>query len=142
MVPSLFLRRATGAGHMAKEWAKRFYNGKRWIRCRDAYIQERILIDGGMCEECHKNLGYIVHHEIILSPENINDPDVSLNHDHLKYVCKECHDQYEGHGVGHGKVRPLCIFDEDGQPISLRECDRTPPVPEKGKTGAGDRPPR
>lgn len=87
-------------------------------------MQERLLIDGGVCEECHENTGYIVHHTIILSPENICDPEVALSHSHMKYVCKACHDQYEGHGVGHRKVRPLCVFDAHGQPISLREVDR------------------
>ncbi len=112
---------------MAKEWAKAFYNSKAWIRCRTSYIAERIMIDGGMCEECQKNPGYIVHHKIILTPENISNPEVTLNHKYMEYVCKDCHDTFEGHGAGgHGKVRPLCIFDENGQPISLREID-TPP---------------
>lgn len=110
---------------MAKEWAKAFYNSKAWIRCRTSYIAKRITIDGGMCEECHKNLGYIVHHKIMLTPENISNPDVALNHRYMEYVCKDCHDAFEGHGVGgHGKVRPLCMFDENGQPISLRGVDK------------------
>ena len=36
---------------MAKEWAKSFYNGQKWKRCRNAFINERIGIDGGMCQE-------------------------------------------------------------------------------------------
>lgn len=119
--PALFLRR-----EMAKEWAKKFYNSKRWIRCKDSYIDYRVGIDGGMCEECHNNLGYIVHHKTTLTPDNINNPDVSLNHRELKYVCKDCHDEYEGHGFGHKKKKPLCLFDANGQPISIREIDRAP----------------
>ncbi len=38
---------------MAKGFAKIFYNSARWKRCRDSYIQQRRIIDGGMCEECH-----------------------------------------------------------------------------------------
>lgn len=94
--------------------------------CRDSYIQERINIDGGMCEECGENMGYIVHHDLLLTPENIGKPEVALNHKHMKYVCKECHDRYEGHGVGHKKAEALCIFDEQGQPISLRGIDNPP----------------
>ncbi len=109
---------------MAKEWAKPFYNSKRWKKCRDSYIKKRISTDGGMCEECGEQPGYIVHHSVVLTPDNINDPDISLSHKKMKYVCKECHDIYEGHGVGHRKVKPLCIFDEQGQPISVREVDR------------------
>lgn len=111
---------------MAKEWAKAFYNSKAWKTCRDSYIKERILADGGMCEECHEKMGYIVHHTILLTKSNINDPDIALNHKLMKYVCKGCHDEYEGHGNGHAKIRPLCIFDEQGQPISLREIDNPP----------------
>ena len=109
---------------MAKEWAKSFYNSKRWQKCRDSYIAHRISVDGGVCEECGRQQGYIVHHTVALTPYNINNADISLNHEMMKYVCKDCHDQYEGHGVGHSKVKPLCIFDADGQPISLREVDR------------------
>lgn len=110
--------------YMAKEWAKYFYNSKRWKRCKDAYIANRILIDGGACEECGRQQGLIVHHEVILTPDNISIPDISLNHERMKYVCKSCHDKYEGHGVGHKKAEPLCMFDESGQPISLRGVDR------------------
>ena len=112
---------------MAKEWAKSFYNSKRWKKCRDSYIADRVAIDGGMCEECKEEQGYIVHHEILLTEQNINNPNIALNHKYLKYVCKDCHDEYEEHGIGHKKVKALCLFDEDGQPISLREIDRVPP---------------
>lgn len=112
---------------MSKEWAKPFYNSKRWRRCRDSYIALRVSMDGGICEECKEEQGYIVHHDIILTQENLHNPDIALSHRHLKYVCKDCHDHYEGHGVGNKKVRPLCIFDKDGQPISLREVDRILP---------------
>ena len=93
---------------MAKEWAKAFYNGKKWKRCKEDYKAKRIRIDGGVCEECREEQGYIVHHNIVLNEENIMNPDIALNHKYLKYVCKCCHDQYEGHGVGH-KRRKLCV---------------------------------
>lgn len=113
---------------MAKDWYKAFLNSRRWLRCRDSYIDYRISIDGGICEECRKSLGYIVHHTILVTESNVNDPDITLNHELLKYVCKDCHDTYEGHGVGgHGKIKPLCVFDENGQPVSMREIDRLPP---------------
>ena len=107
---------------MAKEFAKAFYNSGKWKRCKDSYIDERIALDGGVCEECHKNIGYIVHHKVTLTESNINDPDISLNHRLLEYVCKDCHDRFEGHGVGK-KIKPLFDFDENGQPISRREID-------------------
>lgn len=112
---------------MAQEWAREFYNGTKWLRCRNAYIQDRIMIDGGLCEECHNNLGYIVHHKVFLTASNISDPEISLNKNNLEYVCKDCHDQFEGHGIRHHGAAPLCRFDADGQPISLRDIDRLPP---------------
>ncbi len=54
---------------MAQEWAKAFYRSRRWLRCRDAYIKDRILADGGLCEECHDRPGYIVHHRKPLTQE-------------------------------------------------------------------------
>lgn len=111
---------------MAKEWAKAFYKSRKWIKCRDSYIQYRLSIDGGLCEECHDRPGYIVHHKVTLTADNINDPEVSLNHRRLEYVCKQCHDMFEGHGLNKA-AKPLCAFDKDGQPISLREIDRVSP---------------
>ena len=82
---------------MAKEFAKAFYNSKAWQACRKAYIAERVLIDGGMCETCHEKPGYIVHHKIPLTVENIHNPSVTLNHDNMKFDCKDCHDREETH---------------------------------------------
>ena len=76
---------------MAKEFAKVFYNSKRWKRCRAVYIAHRKAIDGGLCESCHEEPGYIVHHKIELTPDNINDPDIALGFENLKYDCHACH---------------------------------------------------
>ena len=104
---------------MAKEWAKPFYNSKAWKKCRESYIAQRILIDGGMCEVCHKEPIQIVHHKINLTPENINDPDVALNHCMLEGNCKHCHDLQEGHFVDALNISKLnCNFDEYGNPIA------------------------
>lgn len=109
-----------------KEFAKIFYKSPKWIKCRNAYIKNRIALDGGICEECGETVGYIVHHKKILTPDNINDPEITLNPDKLQYVCKSCHDKFEGHGI-RNKRKHLCKFDEEGQPISLRKID-SPPV--------------
>ncbi len=110
---------------MAQEWAKAFYRSRKWIKCRNAYIGHRTTVDGGLCEECREKPGYIVHHKAALTQDNISDPEVSLNSRNLMYVCKECHDKFEGHGIGGGS-RPLCRFDADGQPVSMREVDDSP----------------
>ena len=99
---------------MAKNFAKSFYKSKAWGACRASYIAKRIMIDGGMCEQCHERPGYIVHHKIPLTPTNINNPDITLNHCNLKYDCKTCHDAEPEHFI---KSRLLCQFDADGQPL-------------------------
>lgn len=97
---------------MAKSWAKKFYNSNAWIKCKKSYIAERILTDGGLCEQCHTNHGYIIHHKTKLTPENINDPDVSLNFDNLMYVCKKCHDEFPEHLIN--RLSNSYEFDEEG----------------------------
>lgn len=44
--------------------------------------------------------GEIVHHKIHVTPENINNPDIVLNFEHLELLCRKCHakeheEQYE-----------------------------------------------
>lgn len=80
---------------LARDFAKKFYSRKAWKRCRKSYIAQRIMIDGGMCEQCHKRPGKIVHHKRWLTPENISNPMVALNHDNLEYVCQDCHNKIE-----------------------------------------------
>lgn len=105
---------------MAKEFAREFYDSGQWRKCRKAFISERISIDGGLCQRCHERLGYMVHHTIMLTPDNISNPDISLNHDLLEYVCKACHDREEGHFLYRKKKRQgRCIFDEKGNPIEI-----------------------
>lgn len=104
-----------------KEFAKSFYNSALWQKCRASYISDRLLRDGGLCEECGDAPGYIVHHITELTPENITDPEITLNHDNLEYVCKECHDRFEGHFLNCGRrPLPVCRFGPDGQPVPKR----------------------
>ena len=75
---------------IAKPYAKKFYNSKEWINCRASYISTV----HGLCEHCLARgehvPGYIVDHIEELTPENINDPEVSLNHGNLQYLCLPC----------------------------------------------------
>ena len=81
-----------------KDFAKRFYKSTQWQRCRKLAWQR----DHGLCVDCLK-IGMItpaeeVHHIIPLSPENIDDPEVSLNLTNLVSLCRECHKaRHEGH---------------------------------------------
>lgn len=103
-----------------KKWAEKFYNSKKWRCCRSAYIAQRIQADGGLCEVCHERTGFIVHHKIALDSANISQPEIALNHRNLMYVCKECHDQFEGHFYGARAAKrphkPTVCFDENGDP--------------------------
>lgn len=101
---------------MAKEFAKAFYRSMAWKKCRRGYIAYRQSIDGGLCEECHEEVGYIVHHIEPLTPENINNPDITLNFNNLKYDCKDCHDSEEAHAFVK-RSKCICAFGTDGQPL-------------------------
>ena len=101
-----------------QDWAKVVYNSGTWrYKIRPAFIKERRAIDGGLCQECHERLGYIVHHTVLLTPENVNDPEIVYNFRLLRFVCKECHDKYDGHGVGGPALTPTIRFDANGDPI-------------------------
>ena len=116
---------------MAREFAKAFYGSKRWKQCRAAYIAHRRAIDGGLCESCHEAPGYIVHHKMELTPDNINDPDIALGFQNLKYDCHVCH-QKENSKDGPAEGLVKYEFDSDGELYVL------PPPPQFKKFSDGD----
>ena len=71
---------------MAKEFSKPFYRTKAWKDAR------RIVLHRAhwMCERCGKPATEI-HHRIRLTPDNMWDPRITLNHDNLMALCEECH---------------------------------------------------
>lgn len=76
-----------------KDYARSFYKSTAWKECRAAYIKSV----GGLCERCLADgkivPGYIVHHKCYLTPDNIQDPGISLNWDNLEFLCVEHHNQ-------------------------------------------------
>jgi len=95
---------------MAKEYAKSFYKSKAWQECRASYIKKVY----GLCEHCGKP-GYIVDHIEEINPDNINNPDITLNHENLQYLCTPCHNRKT-----FGKYDPIrddVMFDEYGNLI-------------------------
>lgn len=76
---------------MAKDYAIAFYNSEAWISCRKAYAKSV----GGLCEDCARRgiitAGKVVHHIRHITPDNISDPNVTLNWDNLRLVCQDCH---------------------------------------------------
>lgn len=89
-----------------KEWNKSFYSGKAWQRTREEYKKSR----GGLCERCLAKGLYnpceIVHHKIELTPENINDPSITLTFDNLQCLCRECHSEVHGQTKRRWRVNP------------------------------------
>lgn len=76
-----------------KDYAKSLYKSKAWQKTREAYARSV----GGLCEICWKNgvlrPGEIVHHKIHITPDNINDPSITLSFDNLQLVCRDHHAQ-------------------------------------------------
>lgn len=76
---------------MRDPFARRFYSSGAWVSCREAYKKYR----RNLCERCLKR-GMIapideVHHKIRLTPENIDDPNITVNFDNLEGLCATCH---------------------------------------------------
>lgn len=80
-------------GLSIKDFARDFYFSPAWKKTREAYKKSV----GGLCEICWSkgivSAGEIVHHKIQISPDNINDPDITLNWNNLQCVCRDCHAQ-------------------------------------------------
>ncbi len=88
-----------------KEFAEWFYKSRAWRRVRKAYIDYRKSIDGGLCEKCRTELGYIVHHKEELTAWNIHNPEIALGFDNLEFVCKNCHELIHKY-CGQISIRP------------------------------------
>lgn len=102
---------------MAKEWAKTFYNSVLWKQVREAVLKR----DRYMCQSygCH-NIAEEVHHKIELTPENINDPSITVNMDNLISLCSTCHKaitKAEHKKQKASSILPEIIFDGNGYPV-------------------------
>jgi 5-methylcytosine-specific restriction endonuclease McrA len=95
---------------MAREFARKFYNSKAWKKCREAYKQSVY----GLCERCGQP-GDEVHHKIYLTPENINDPYITLSFENLELLCSSCHSIE--HNEKYSPLREGFGFDENGDLI-------------------------
>lgn len=94
------------------EKKRSFYKSKAWRQCRHAFFASR----HGLCERCQGS-GKIVHHKVYLTPDNINDPDVSLNWDNLELLCHDCHNKE------HFKSSPTregLMFNENGDLVQVK----------------------
>ncbi len=100
---------------MAKSFSRKFYNSSLWIKTAKAYKNSKY----GLCEKCGK-VGEEVHHIIPLTPDNINDPNITLSWDNLMLLCRSCHELIEE------KAKPTIdgiVFTPDGQIMEVPEND-------------------
>lgn len=98
--------------------AKKLYKSAAWRKCRAAYIVQV----HGLCERC-KEPGKIVHHKVHINSSNIHDPEITLNHMNLEYLCQACHNQE--HHEKYSPVRQGVAFDKLGNLIRVGESDGT-----------------
>lgn len=93
-----------------EEFAKKFYKSRKWQKCRDSYLRQIMY----RCERCG-GIAVIVHHKIYLTPDNINDPEITLNAQYLEGLCKDCHNKehFEKYMPTRGDVK----FDDEGNII-------------------------
>lgn len=95
-----------------KDYAREFYTSPQWRHCRDAYMNSV----GMMCELCKESGAYekaeIVHHKIHITPNNINDPQITLNHLNLQALCRHHHMLVHG-----ARENRRYVVDENGHVI-------------------------
>lgn len=75
-----------------QKFAEGFYGRIAWKNIRSQAMKR----DAYLCVDCMKKGLYTpaeeVHHIIPLTPQNIDDPSVSLNLDNLVSLCRDCHE--------------------------------------------------
>lgn len=74
-----------------KPYAEKFYSSAEWQKCRELAKQRA----GGLCEACwlegKVTPADVIHHIKPITPQNINDPWITLNQDNLMALCADCH---------------------------------------------------
>lgn len=116
-----------GGNGLSRDFARKFYHSRPWKDTRDAYMGHPVERSGGicppgMCERCFDSgrlvPAEIVHHKTHLTPENIDDPAVSLGFGNLERLCRACHaaehPEVYGWDVSHA---PRVAFDEYGNVV-------------------------
>lgn len=96
-----------------------FYKRIEWLSFRKAYIVDRIKLDGGSrCDYCGEWIDnpeeITLHHIEELTPDNVNDVNVSLNTENIKQVHNGCHNTIHKH-AGINSRRVFLVY---GPPMS------------------------
>ena len=74
------------------------------IRLLNKKPKETLTKEKEQCDE--------VHHKIPLTPENIYNPEITLNWDNLELLCSSCHSIE--HNKKYEAIREDVMFDENG----------------------------
>lgn len=105
-----------------KDYAAKFYKSNAWKQCRLNYFKSV----GGLCEQCLKKglfvPAVIVHHKIHINEVNINNPNITLDHNNLEALCRDCHKQ-EHPEFGGKKLKKRYIIGKNGEIFPLDDVD-------------------
>jgi 5-methylcytosine-specific restriction endonuclease McrA len=99
--------------YMAKQWAEKFYHSIQWKRVR----AEVLHANHYTCSNCYDR-GSEVHHIIELTPDNIDDENISLNPSNLKCLCGRCHKKITQGYYGDIETAGY-IFNERGEVVPM-----------------------
>ena len=97
---------------MAKDFAKSFYNSKRWRSCRKEVLRRDLYTCVYCCARAEE-----VHHIQELTPENINDANIALNPDNLVALCGNCHKKITKGSTG--DLQEGYVFDDEGNVVRV-----------------------
>ncbi len=97
-----------------------FYKSSEWISLRkQLMIQRSTPKQGLLCEQCHqvilKDIDCIGHHIQELTPQNVNNANISLNPNNIQLVHHQCHNALHER---FGQVLTQRVFIVYGAPLS------------------------
>lgn len=96
---------------------KSFYASEKWIKFRLSLIAER----GSKCQHCGKiiikSTDIIAHHIKELTPENVNDYNISLNPNNILLVHSDCHN-FIHKRFGYSNTGENVVYLVFGSPLS------------------------
>lgn len=78
-----------------------FYRSDAWARFREYVINKRMTADGLILDEITgkpilKKYDVILHHVEVLTPQNVNDPEIALNEKNIQIVSHKTHNKIHG----------------------------------------------
>lgn len=107
----------------ARDFSRHIYHSARWASLQKLAMERTETTTGMcppfMCERCYKHgilkPAKVVHHITFITPENVNDPSVTLNLDNLTRLCQDCHAAVHSSDPDAGPKRYR--FDEHGNMV-------------------------